>query len=538
MKFSQLGLIDPLLRAVTKAGHASPTPIQVLAIPEAIAGKDVLGAAEAGTGKTVAFALPVLQRLSRTSPPKHPLSRRVRALVITATRDLAVKIGEQFAIYGRYLGLNCQTLADPGDATQFSGALRTVEILVTTPERLVDLHQNGGVDLRAVELLVLDEADRMLAMSSLPVIQRIVSQLPLDRQTLLFTATLPAAINSLADSILRNPARIRIPPTQKVADAVQQSVCFVSRPQKTPLLVSWLGQHLQSRTVVFTRTSLGADRVVRQLLSYGIRAEAIHGEKSMLARQQTLSRFRSNQPPILVATDLAARGIDVDSIHQVVNYDLPLEPETYVHRIGRISRNGTRGQAVAFCDESERLLLKGIERLLRRQIPVDGKTSPTDRTPRETAEPQLPPAADVSARPTRRSTARLATGNANSAQARSSRHSTSTAAASTRGTRDVVAKSKPAARSSAPDKAPSKEQRTATAKSKTGASQAKTSAKSTAASKSGRLAKSPAAESRTRSTAAVAAKGGRTAAANNRSGNARKDVAATARKTVASRRRK
>ncbi len=382
MKFAQLGLIEPLIRAVTKAGHASPTPIQALAIPEAVAGKDVLGAAETGTGKTAAFALPVLQRLSQSTPPKHPLSRRVRALVITANRDLAAGIGAEFAIYGRYLGLNHLTLVNQTDASQMASPLRSVDILITTPDKLVDLHLHGGVDLRAVEILVIDEVDRMLDLGCMADVQRIVSQLPLDRQTLLFTATMPTAINTLADSMLRNPARIRIPPTQKAAEIIQQTVCFVGRPQKTSLLVAWLGQRSVTRTVVFTRTRQGADRVVRQLLSCGIRAEAIHGEKTQAARQQTLVRFKSAQPPVLVATDLAARGIDVDTISYVVNYDLPMEPETYIHRIGRIARAGSKGVSVTFCDESERALLKGIERLLRREIPVDDATRPLDKLPR------------------------------------------------------------------------------------------------------------------------------------------------------------
>lgn len=382
MKFAQLGLIEPLIRAVTKAGHASPTPIQALAIPEAVAGKDVLGAAETGTGKTAAFALPVLQRLSQSTPPKHPLSRRVRALVITANRDLAAGIGAEFTIYGRYLGLNHLTLVNSTDASQIASPLRSVDILITTPEKLVELHLHGGVDLRAVEILVIDEVDRMLDLGCMADVQRIVSQLPLDRQTLLFTATMPNAINTLADSMLRNPARIRIPPTQKAAEIIQQSVCFVGRPQKTSLLVAWLGQRSVTRTVVFTRTRQGADRVVRQLLSCGIRAEAIHGEKTQAARQQTLVRFKSAQPPVLVATDLAARGIDVDTISYVVNYDLPMEPETYIHRIGRIARAGSKGVSVTFCDESERVLLKGIERLLRREIPVDDSTRPLDKLPR------------------------------------------------------------------------------------------------------------------------------------------------------------
>lgn len=400
MKFSQLGLIEPLIRAVTSAGHTAPTPIQALTIPEVLTGKDVIGAAEAGTGKTGAFALPVLQRLSQSTPKRHALSRRVRALIVTATRDLAEEIGKDFARYGRYCDLHCLALVEPDDTRHLSNPLRSVDILITTPERLMELQQHGGVDLRAVEILVIDEADRMLDMGSLPDVQRIISQLPLDRQTLMFTATLPQAINSLADIILRSPARIRIPPTQKVAGVITQSVCFVERPNKTSMLVAWLGDRAVNRAVVFTRTRQAADRVVRQLLTFGVRAEAIHAEKSMAARQQTLQRFRSSNPPVLVATDLAARGIDVTSISHVVNYDLPLEPETYVHRIGRISQAGNKGMSVSLCDDSERTLLKGIERLLRREIPVDEKTKPVERPVRPQPEP--PPPATSSRRSRRR----------------------------------------------------------------------------------------------------------------------------------------
>ncbi|MBI1349069.1 DEAD/DEAH box helicase [bacterium] len=385
MKFAQLGLSTPITRAIAKAGLVTPTPIQVLAIPEALAGRDVLGAAETGTGKTAAFALPLLQRLSKTTPPRHPLLHRVRALIITPTRELALQIGQQFTSLGRYCGLTHATLVTPGDRL-----LRSIDILIATPERLLDLHQHGGVDLRAVEILVIDEADRLLDMNRLPDVQRIISQLPLDRQTMLYSATLPAAINSLADVILREPARIRIPPTQKATDAVRQSVSFVSRPQKTSLLVAWLNQHHVDRAIVFTRTKHGADRVVRQLLTCGIRAEAIHGEKTLAARQETLARFKAAHPPILVATDLAARGIDVDHVSHVLNYDLPLEPETYIHRVGRMAKAGAKGMAVTFCDDSERPLLKSIEKLLRREIPVDSATQPLDQLPRTKLAPLEP----------------------------------------------------------------------------------------------------------------------------------------------------
>ncbi len=382
MKFAQLGLQEPLIRAVTKAGYAAPTPIQALAIPEALAGKDVLGASETGTGKTIAFALPVLQRLAQWSPPKNPLSRRVRALIVTANSDLAVRIDEHFSKLGRQMGLVHTTLLTGQARNPLLSPLRCVDVLITTPERLIDLHTHGGIDMRAVEILVIDEADRMADMGSLPDVQRIVSQLPFDRQTLMFTATRPASVNSLADSILRDPARIRIPPTQKAAVVVQQSVCFIDRPHKTSLLIAWLGQRTTTRTVVFTRNRQGADRVVRQLISCGYRAEAIHGEKPFATRMQTLQRFKSNQPPILVVTDLAARGIEVDTISHVVNFDLPMEPETYIHRIGRMTRAGHKGVSVTFCDESERPLLKGIERLLRREIPIDDATRPFDKLPR------------------------------------------------------------------------------------------------------------------------------------------------------------
>jgi len=371
MKFSELGLAEPVLRAVTAAGYSVPTPIQQQAIPPVAAGRDLLGCAQTGTGKTAAFALPIIHRLTAQGNPPAGRGRRIRALVLSPTRELASQIHESFVEYGRGTPLRqCVVFGGVSQQRQTRALQHGVDILVATPGRLLDLMNQGFVDLRHVEIFVLDEADRMLDMGFLPDVRRVIRQVPQSRQTLLFSATMPESIRSLADSILRDPVQVHIAPVQATADQIEQSVYLVPQHNKPQLLAHLLGQAPVHRALVFTRTKHGADGVVRKLLRAGIRAEAIHGNKSQNARQRALANFKQSRTHVLVATDIAARGIDVDGISHVLNYDLPREPETYVHRIGRTGRAGATGIAVSFCDRAERTLLASIEREIRRAIPI------------------------------------------------------------------------------------------------------------------------------------------------------------------------
>ncbi len=372
MTFERLGLASPLLRAVSSQGYTSPTPIQSQAIPHVLAGSDVLGCAQTGTGKTAAFALPILQLLTAAVQPPRERDRPIRTLILSPTRELAAQIADSFRVYGRHTGLRHSVVfGGVSQRPQVNDLQRGVDILVATPGRLVDLMNQGLVNLRSVEIFVLDEADRMLDMGFLPDLRRVQAKLPARRQTLLFSATMPKAIQHLADALLRDPVRIRVAAVQATTDLIAESVCFVAKQQKPQLLADLLTNQAVARALVFTRTKHGADRVARQLSKAGIRAEAMHGNKSQASRQRTLAGFKSNRPPVLVATDVAARGIDVDDVSHVFNYDLPHEPEMYVHRIGRTGRAGASGIAVSFCDHEERKLLLAIERLIRRKLLVD-----------------------------------------------------------------------------------------------------------------------------------------------------------------------
>jgi ATP-dependent RNA helicase RhlE len=366
MLFSELKLAEPLLRALAAEGYERPTPIQEKAIPEVLAGRDLLGVAQTGTGKTAAFSLPVLQRLS--SNPKAPA---IRALVLSPTRELAAQIGDRVAAYGKHLGLRHAVVF--GGVSQFH-QVRALKpqpaVLVATPGRLLDLCSQKLVDLSRVEILVLDEADRMLDMGFIHDVRKIVAMTPKTRQTLFFSATMPQEIVSLARSILTDPVRVDVAPATKTADTVRQSVYFVPRPEKRHLLVRLLRDPVIERVLVFTRTKHGASRVAHQLGRAGINADAIHGDKTQGARERALAGFRRGTTRVLVATDIAARGIDVDGVSHVVNFDLPMTPDSYVHRIGRTGRAGASGTALSFCDEEERALLTGIERLIGRRIPV------------------------------------------------------------------------------------------------------------------------------------------------------------------------
>jgi ATP-dependent RNA helicase RhlE len=366
--FDNLGLSQALLRAVHSEGYSRPTPIQAEAIPHILKGCDLLGCAQTGTGKTAAFALPILERLS-TSASKR--SSRARVLVLAPTRELALQIEESFRTYGRNARYVVAAIYGGVNQNPQTRALRSgVDILVATPGRLLDLMQQGYVDLRGVETLVLDEADRMLDMGFIYDVRRIVAACPKERQTLLFSATMPEQIRSLAQSVLMDPVTVQVTPVSARADHIEQTVYFVEKAEKPELLRQILSDSTVTRALIFTRTKHGADRLARVLERSGIRVGAIHGDKSQGARIRAMQDFKSLVTPVLVATDLAARGIDIDEISHVVNFDLPHEPETYVHRIGRTARAGATGVALSFCDFEERPRLFAIERLIREPIPV------------------------------------------------------------------------------------------------------------------------------------------------------------------------
>lgn len=366
--FAALGLSETLLRALRQEGHTTPTPIQVAAIPHALKGRDLFGCAQTGTGKTAAFVLPIVHQMLL-----RPVARdsHVRALILTPTRELAAQIGERIGVYARFTGLRHAVIyGGVGMQNQVQALRAGVDLLVATPGRLVDLMSQGLVRLQKVEFFVLDEADRMLDEGFLPSIRRVVGVLPKQRQTLLFSATMPPEIAPLAAQVLHDPLHIEATRVASAPDAISQSVYMVAQEHKRELLRHLLGDGAVTRAIVFTRTKHGADRVARQLAQGEIHAEAIHGDKAQSTRLRALSRFRDGQVRVLVATDLAARGIDVSGISHVINYDLPMDPEAYVHRIGRTARAGSQGVALSFCSGDEQTRLKGIERLIQRRVPV------------------------------------------------------------------------------------------------------------------------------------------------------------------------
>ncbi len=379
MTFESLGLAEPLLRAVRTAGYDATTPIQAEAIPDVLQGRDLLGCAQTGTGKTAAFALPTLHRLLASGRPHRPSGHKprrdsqapIRALVLAPTRELAAQIGASFDCYGKHTGLS-QTVIYGGvsQVPQVRDLQAGTDILVATPGRLLDLMQQGYVDLSRVEILILDEADRMLDMGFIHDLRRIVAAVPRRRQTLMFSATIPDEIRQLTTQWLTDPQHVRIAPVESTSEQVNQSVVFVETPHKIAALAGLLRSTCQERTLVFARTKHGADKIVKQLLRAGIPAAAIHGNKSQSARQRALEQFKSPRPPVLIATDVAARGLHVDGISHVINYDLPDVPETYVHRIGRTGRAGASGVAISLCGRDERGHLQRIERLTRHPIRV------------------------------------------------------------------------------------------------------------------------------------------------------------------------
>jgi ATP-dependent RNA helicase RhlE len=383
-RFSDLALVEPLQRALRDEGYTSPTPIQQQAIPPVLGGSDLLGCARTGTGKTAAFALPILQRLASDRRP--PQRRGTRALVVVPTRELANQVAESFKTYGRHLAPTVAVVyGGVGQAPQVRALERGLDVLVATPGRLLDLLQQRHVRLDGVEVLVLDEADQMLDLGFLPDVKRILSAVPPRRQTLLFSATMPAPIQDLAQRILRSPVEVFVTPAASPAEGVEQHVRFVPRDEKPDALARLLADAGVRRALVFTRTKRGCDRVARRLVRDGIPAQAIHGDKSQGNRERTLQGFRTGRLRVLVATDIAARGIDIEDISHVVNYEIPNVPETYVHRIGRTARAGATGVAISLCSPEERAYLRDIERLIRRPLSGSGPSrmaeSPSTHAP-------------------------------------------------------------------------------------------------------------------------------------------------------------
>lgn len=372
--FSNFNLIAPLVETVSAEGYTTPTPIQTQAIPLVLAGHDLLGIAQTGTGKTAAFALPVLHRLS--TDKRSPLRKGCRVLILAPTRELAVQISECFRVYGRKLGLSVAVIVGGVASRPQAKALANgVDVLVATPGRLLDHVREKAVVLSATETFILDEADQMLDLGFIKPIRQIAAMIPARRQCLLFSATMPQEIAALADSLLQNPKKVAVTPVASTSERVSQRVILVESARKKSMLVELLSNKDMGRTLIFTRTKRGADRVARHLESAGIKASAIHGNKSQNQRQQALGDFKKGKVAVLVATDIAARGIDVDDVTHVVNYELPEIPESYVHRIGRTARAGASGSAIAFCDNSERHLLRDIERLTKRSLPTEDRRS-------------------------------------------------------------------------------------------------------------------------------------------------------------------
>lgn len=367
MQFKDLGLNAPILRALKEQGYDKPSPIQEKAIPPALAGRDVLGCAQTGTGKTCAFASPILQRLEPKAGPKRP----IRALILTPTRELAIQIGESFDAYGKYLKLRHAVIfGGVGQNPQVEALKKGVDILVATPGRLMDLHDQGFVNLDGLEIFVLDEADRMLDMGFIHDVRKILKWLPQKKQTLFFSATMPPEITDLVNSLLKNPVKVAVNPISSPVEVIRQSVYLVDKGNKTVLLAHLMEEKRVKNALVFTRTKHGANKVARDLGKAGISAAAIHGNKSQTARQQALADFKAGRIRCLVATDIAARGLDIEELSHVFNYNLPEVPETYVHRIGRTGRAGRGGEAVAFCDFGEKPLLRDIEKLIGKKVPL------------------------------------------------------------------------------------------------------------------------------------------------------------------------
>jgi ATP-dependent RNA helicase RhlE len=383
MLFENLDLIEPILRALKTEGYEKPTPIQEQAIPIILQRKDLLGCAQTGTGKTAAFAIPIIQILYDTHIPAKG-KRKIKSLIVTPTRELAIQIGESFAAYGRYAGLKHTVIyGGVGERPQTDALRQGIDILIATPGRLLDLFNQGYIDFRSIELFVLDEADRMLDMGFIHDVKRIIAELPKNRQSLFFSATMPSDIVKLSQTILNNPSKVEVTPEITTAEKVEQQMYMVNYADKRSLLLHVLRNKEIVSALVFTRTKHGADKVVQHLQKNGHQAQAIHGNKSQSARQKALSDFKGGKIRVLVATDIAARGIDVDDLSHVINFEIPNIPETYVHRIGRTGRAGQSGIALSFCDNTEITFLRDIQRLISQTIPVveDHPYPLTDFTP-------------------------------------------------------------------------------------------------------------------------------------------------------------
>ena len=370
MSFENLNLIEPILKALKTEGYTIPTPIQEQSIPIILERKDLLGCAQTGTGKTAAFAIPILQILEGGKIyDKGP--RAIKCLILTPTRELAIQIGESFGAYGRHTGMKHTVIfGGVSQGSQVSALKSGVDILIATPGRLLDLINQKFVHLHYLKIFVLDEADRMLDMGFINDVKKIITKIPQKRQTLFFSATMPPEIQKLANTILVDPVKVEVTPPSSTADTIDQSLYFVEKGDKKKLLIHLLNDKTLKSALIFTRTKHGADKIVKDLVKAGIKTEAIHGNKSQNARQKALSNFKSGQLKALVATDIAARGIDIEELSHVINYELPNVPETYVHRIGRTGRAGSSGIALSFCDEEEMEFLKDIEKLISRSIPV------------------------------------------------------------------------------------------------------------------------------------------------------------------------
>lgn len=371
MLFQDLKLIEPILKALKTEGYTTPTPIQQQSIPIILQRKDLLGCAQTGTGKTAAFSIPILQILHEERL-QHKEQKTIKSLILTPTRELAIQIGESIAAYGKHTGLKHLVIfGGVSQNPQVDSLRRGVDILVATPGRLLDLVNQRYVNLEHIKILVLDEADRMLDMGFVHDVKKIIAKIPAKRQTLFFSATMPKEIQSLADTILNKPEKVEVTPVSSTADTINQSIFFVDKGDKRLLLSHILKDKNIKRVLVFTRTKHGADKVVKDLIRTNVTAEAIHGNKSQNARQRALTNFKNSSTRVLVATDIAARGIDVDELTHVIQYELPEVPETYVHRIGRTGRAGSSGIAFAFCDEEEKELLKDIHKVIGKAIPVE-----------------------------------------------------------------------------------------------------------------------------------------------------------------------
>ena len=372
MTFSELGIISPILKAIEQQGYSEPTPIQAQSIPILLEGYDLLGSAQTGTGKTAAFTIPIIQRIFLQRSKKKKKGRRVlRALIISPTRELTIQIAENISIYSRHTGgKNVVIYGGVSQHKQTSALRNGADILIATPGRLLDLIGQGYIQLNSIDYFVLDEADQMLDMGFIHDIKKIITKLPENRQSLFFSATMPQAISELSDQILNHPKRVTIAPEQTTAEKVSQSVYFVSKADKNDLLKHVVTENPGASILVFSRTKHGADKIVKALHKSNIKSEAIHGNKSQNARQKSLQRFKKNKVSVLVATDIAARGIDVSKLSLVINYDLPNVPETYVHRIGRTGRAQEIGEAVSFCSNTEKRYLGDIQKLINQKIPI------------------------------------------------------------------------------------------------------------------------------------------------------------------------